>query len=106
MYFYFTTEVEECKNIIEMYHSETSCEKKDVIVQKLGKDSYLRNVVATSALGMGIDVNDCNFVWSTLGNCRLVVGKLVDVVKMVKSLFQSSCATVTNLTFKFTGDKM
>lgn len=49
LYFYLTTESEELKNMIEMYHSETLAEKKENIVQKLGKDSDLKIVIATSA---------------------------------------------------------
>jgi superfamily II DNA helicase RecQ len=62
LYFYLTTESEELKNMIEMYHSETPAEKKENIVQKLGKDSDLKIVIATSALGMGIDVKHCHSV--------------------------------------------
>ena len=42
-----------------MYHSETFEEKKKTAFKNLTKDSLLRVVVATSALGMGVNVASC-----------------------------------------------
>ena len=48
--------------LVEMFHSETPSVKKEDIVMKLGMNSDLRLVIATSALGMGIDVKNCTGV--------------------------------------------
>lgn len=61
LYNYMVTEVPECRNYLEMFHSETPERKKTSIIQALCKEnSSIRIVFATSALGMGIDVKDCN----------------------------------------------
>ncbi|XP_063436327.1 uncharacterized protein LOC134717764 [Mytilus trossulus] len=44
-----------------MFHSETPEEKLQTIINKLkGGNSELRIILATSALGMGIDICNCN----------------------------------------------
>ena len=58
IYNFLVTELSDMPKIeehIEMYHSETSEEKKKAI-EYLTNDSLLRIVVATSALGMGVNV--------------------------------------------------
>ena len=62
IYNYVIEEVPECKAYIDMYHSETTSEKKTHIISQLTKVSDLKLVICTSALGMGIDVEDCNGV--------------------------------------------
>ncbi|WAR13418.1 RECQ-like protein [Mya arenaria] len=50
------------QNVVEMYHSETPQEKKEHIVQNLGLDSQMKVVIATTALGLGVDVKNCHGV--------------------------------------------
>ena len=45
-----------------MYNSETSEEKKKTAIENLTNDSLLRVVVATSALGIGVNVASCHNV--------------------------------------------
>ena len=45
-----------------MYHSETPEDKKNVILSVLRTKSNLRVVIATSALGMGVNITDCKNV--------------------------------------------
>jgi superfamily II DNA helicase RecQ len=48
---------------VDMFHSETSDEKKSDIIKKLQDvNSHLKIVIATSALGMGIDIAECQSV--------------------------------------------
>ena len=49
-------------SIIEMFHSETTDEKKKAILSALSIESKLRVVIATSALGMGVDILGCSNV--------------------------------------------
>ena len=63
IYNFLVTELSDMPKIeelIEMYHSETSEEKK--AIENLTNDSLLRVVVATSALGMGVNVASCHNV--------------------------------------------
>ncbi|XP_069110241.1 bifunctional 3'-5' exonuclease/ATP-dependent helicase WRN-like isoform X2 [Argopecten irradians] len=64
IYSYLTTEIPECASLVEMFHSETPEVKKDKIITELKVESGspLRLVVSSSALGMGIDVKDCQSV--------------------------------------------
>ena len=56
LYTYLNDEVPDCMTMIEMFHSETPQQKKQAIIEKLqDSSSNLRIVLATSALGMGID---------------------------------------------------
>lgn len=51
------------KSQIEMFHSETPSEKKKFIIEQLSRsDSEVKIIVATSALGMGIDIAYCHSV--------------------------------------------
>lgn len=50
-------------NKVDMFHSETSDEKKSDIIKKLQDgDSEIKVVIATSAFGTGIDIVNCNSV--------------------------------------------
>jgi superfamily II DNA helicase RecQ len=62
MYNFLTSEIPESDSFVEMFHSETPSDQKASIIENLGKDSSLRVVLATSALGMGVDVKFCNTV--------------------------------------------
>ena len=72
-------EINECTKFVDMFHSETPDQNKEVIGSALRvKHSEKRVILATSALGMGIDVVDCNsFV--LYGPLRTVV----DLVQLV-----------------------
>ena len=62
IYFYLHSEFDN-KNVIEMFLSETTVEKKKYIIDELSKsDSEMKVIVATSALGMGIDIKSCHSV--------------------------------------------
>ncbi|OWF49883.1 ATP-dependent DNA helicase tlh2 [Mizuhopecten yessoensis] len=62
IYSYLKTELPEC-DMLDMCHSETPEEKKTNIIKELQTaDSQLKMVIATSALGMGIDVVDTHSV--------------------------------------------
>lgn len=61
---------------VQMYHSETPSDCKSEIIDKLGNDSSLRIVLATSALGMGIDVKFCNSV--------IIYGPSVNVADLIQ----------------------
>ncbi|XP_062603220.1 uncharacterized protein LOC134264991 [Saccostrea cucullata] len=59
IYNYLCKELPDCE--IEMYHSETEQEKKDSILGLLqDPSSKWKLIIATNALGMGIDVKDCH----------------------------------------------
>lgn len=63
LYTYIKAETDTSFNfVIDMYHSETPAEKREAIVKQLGMKSNLKVVIATSALGLGIDVNECQCV--------------------------------------------
>ena len=69
IYNFLVTELSDMPKIeelIEMYHSETSEEKKKKAIENLTNDSLLRVVVATSALGMGVNVASCHNVRPTI----------------------------------------
>jgi len=79
LYEYLTTENEQLRKHVEMYHSLTPSSQKTIIMDGL-KDlnSAIRVVIATSALGMGVDVVSLH--------CLVVYGppdSLVDLVQMV-----------------------
>ncbi|XP_063412367.1 probable ATP-dependent DNA helicase RecS [Mytilus trossulus] len=60
MYKYMSNELPSYIGYIDMYHSESTTSRKDKILTELKKpDSSLRIIVATSALGMGVDICDC-----------------------------------------------
>lgn len=59
---------------VDMFHSETSAEKSDIIKKLQDGDSEIKEVIATSALGMGIDIVNCNFIWYTIFNYKLSLG--------------------------------
>ncbi|XP_062610828.1 uncharacterized protein LOC134272635 [Saccostrea cucullata] len=62
MYWLVSAELDK-KNQIEMFHSETPSVKKKYIIEELAKsESELRVIIATSALGMGIDISSCHSV--------------------------------------------
>ncbi|XP_078321868.1 bifunctional 3'-5' exonuclease/ATP-dependent helicase WRN-like [Crassostrea virginica] len=64
IYNYIISEVPDLSRHIEMFHSETTNETKLAVIHQLTQkdDLMLRVVVATSALGMGIDVEECHSV--------------------------------------------
>ena len=63
LYTYVASELPSCVRHIQMFHSETPEEKKKTIIQALcEKESDIRIVFATTALGMGIDVVDCHSI--------------------------------------------
>ncbi|CAC5358380.1 unnamed protein product [Mytilus coruscus] len=60
MYKYISNELPGYIGNIDMYHSESTASRKDKILTELKKpDSILRIIIATSALGMGVDICDC-----------------------------------------------
>ena len=71
-YFHWNTKFTNI-NKVDMFHSETTNEKKSDIIKKLyDGDSDLKLLIATFALGMGIDIANCsNFIWYTIYNNRL-----------------------------------
>lgn len=62
IYNYVVEEVPGCKAYVDMFHSETTSEKKSQILSRLTNPSNLKVVLCTSALGMGIDIVDCESV--------------------------------------------
>lgn len=53
LYNHVVKELENCTNLVEMFHSETPEDKKEKTVSALrNKDSCVRIVIATSALGI------------------------------------------------------
>ena len=63
LYVYLTSEVPNSVNYCEMFHSETPKAKKEKILNDLcNEDGLLKITIATSALGMGIDVPKTNNV--------------------------------------------
>lgn len=56
------SDVTNIENMVEMFHSETTEDKKKKTLEKLTEDSVLRIIVATSALGMGVNVYACHNV--------------------------------------------
>lgn len=61
IYDYLVSEVQELSKHIEMFHSEMTKEEKEKIIHQLTQkgDTVLRIFVATSALGMGVNVDEC-----------------------------------------------
>lgn len=76
IYNFLTSEIPDSFNYVQMYHSETPSDCKSEIIDKLGNDSSLRIVLATSALGMGIDVKFCNSV--------IIYGPPVNVADLIQ----------------------
>lgn len=76
IYNFLTSEIPDSLNYVQMYHSETPSDCKSEIIDKLGNDSSLRIVLATSALGMGIDVKFCNSV--------IIYGPPVNVADLIQ----------------------
>ncbi|XP_078310160.1 ATP-dependent DNA helicase RecQ-like [Crassostrea virginica] len=63
LYVYLTSEVPNSVNYCEMFHSETPKAKKEKMLNDLcNEDGLLKITIATSALGMGIDVPKTNNV--------------------------------------------
>ena len=63
IYSFLVNEVPQLKTHIEMFHSETVDDLKRTIINEVGKsDSIKRVIIATSAMGMGIDLVDFNSV--------------------------------------------
>ncbi|XP_061194372.1 bifunctional 3'-5' exonuclease/ATP-dependent helicase WRN-like [Saccostrea echinata] len=63
LYHYLTSEVPDCVSFCDMFHSETPDSKKKKILDDLcNENGSLRIVIATSALGMGIDMASANNV--------------------------------------------
>ena len=60
IYNYLSLEVVECVELFDMFHSETTDDIKSNIIHRLSTKSSLRIVIATSAMGMGVDVADCH----------------------------------------------
>ena len=79
LYNHVVGEIDDCAKYVDMFHSETPDENKELIITALReKDSEKRVIFATSALGMGIDVVDCNSI-ILYGPPRTVV----DLVQLV-----------------------
>ncbi|XP_062582012.1 probable ATP-dependent DNA helicase RecS [Saccostrea cucullata] len=77
IYNYLCKELPDCE--IEMYHSETEQEKKDSILGLLqDPSSKWKLIIATNALGMGIDVKDCHSL-ILFGAPRLIVDLLQEI---------------------------
>jgi superfamily II DNA helicase RecQ len=54
---YILTECPDCVPYVEMFHSESADKTKDRIISALGNsESELRIIIATTALGMGVDI--------------------------------------------------
>jgi superfamily II DNA helicase RecQ len=63
LYNYLTSEVPSCLSYCDMFHSETPDTKKKKILDDLcDENGTLRIIIATSALGMGIDIAKTNSV--------------------------------------------
>ncbi|XP_076079993.1 ATP-dependent helicase wrn-1-like [Mytilus galloprovincialis] len=57
LYKFITTEIQDFKPYVQMYHSETTDQIKSLILSDLQKSNHdLKIVIATSALGMGVDI--------------------------------------------------
>ncbi|XP_033754691.1 probable ATP-dependent DNA helicase RecS [Pecten maximus] len=95
MYMYITTEKPEASSSVEMYHSESPEASKQYILESLkNKDSRLKVVVATSALGMGVDFVDINNV--------ILYGipkSLVDLVQEIGRVGRDGKASIAVLLF-------
>ena len=79
---YFNQDVKEGNQMVEMYHKSTHQESKERILNDFkSKDGIIRYLVATVALGMGVDVRDIDVVihygcpksvlsyWQEAGRC-------------------------------------
>lgn len=63
IYSFLKLELEDKINCVEMFHSETTEEKKQEILSHLQNEkSPLKVVICSSALGMGVDIKNCNAV--------------------------------------------
>lgn len=90
IYMYIKNEVPKC-TCIDMFHSETGDKKKSKIMEALKKpDSDLRFIVATSALGMGVDL--VGFYNVILYECPKSVVDLVQEIGRVGRGGQNSTA--------------
>ncbi|XP_076072468.1 ATP-dependent DNA helicase RecQ-like [Mytilus galloprovincialis] len=63
LYKFITTEIQDFKPYVQMYHSETTDQIKSLVLSDLQKCNHdLKIVIATSALGMGVDIVNINTV--------------------------------------------
>ncbi|XP_069105520.1 bifunctional 3'-5' exonuclease/ATP-dependent helicase WRN-like [Argopecten irradians] len=63
LYAYISEELPECVQHLEMFHSETTDSSKEKVLDAVkNKESPIRLIIATSALGMGIDFVDLHSV--------------------------------------------
>lgn len=63
LYTYVVNELPDCAEFVDMFHSETTEENKKTILNALRDNTSTKRVVfATSALGMGIDIGNCQSV--------------------------------------------
>ncbi|XP_053388901.1 bifunctional 3'-5' exonuclease/ATP-dependent helicase WRN-like [Mercenaria mercenaria] len=62
IYNYLTSEAINTLTFIGMYHSETPSKNKEEILDKLKEQNSNFVIIATNALGMGIDIVNCNNV--------------------------------------------
>jgi superfamily II DNA helicase RecQ len=60
IYTYIIDELPECSDVVNMFHSESTAKCKAMIIRELkDMNSKMRIVIATNALGMGIDIINC-----------------------------------------------
>ncbi|XP_048729762.1 ATP-dependent DNA helicase RecQ-like [Ostrea edulis] len=81
IYSYLTSELQALgfMKYIEMYHSETPDDKKQTIIEALQQEnSQLKLIIATNALGMGIDIRKCHGV--------IIYGAAKSVLDMVQEI--------------------
>jgi superfamily II DNA helicase RecQ len=62
IYSFLTAEVSQANMFIEMFHSETEEKNKTDIIKKITSKDESFIIIATSALGMGIDICSCHCV--------------------------------------------
>lgn len=79
IYSYVTQELPFASNLLEMFHSETPRSRKQKILENLTNLSgEIKIVIATSALGMGLDVKNCHSV--------ILFGPPVQVVDLLQAI--------------------
>ncbi|XP_048747213.2 probable ATP-dependent DNA helicase RecS [Ostrea edulis] len=89
MYTYIVTEIPNC-TVVEMFHSETPKENKEKIIDGLkNPNSDLKLLIATTALGMGIDcVNFNNVIIYGMPTC------VVDLIQEIGRIGRDSQKSV------------